>query len=175
MESLEFSYRSARSGAITSALVAVIVIESAAVHFAVVSRLPVLAWVLTLTGVVAVFWLVRDYVALGSGAVRLNDDTLDLTIGRRFSIALPLAIIERATTPTFRDLPAPGTNQGRDYLNLTKPGAPNVLLALSKPRRVRLTAGVHRDARRIAFRLDDAPRFLAALEERRTAIDARSA
>ena len=172
---LEFAYRSARSGAITAALVAVIVIESIAVHFAVVARLPVLAWGLTLMGAVAVLWLVRDYVALGTGAVRLGDDTLDLTIGRRFAISLPLAAIDRATVPTFRDLPAPGTTQGRDYLNLTKPGAPNVLLVLTELRRVRITAGVHRDVRRIAFRLDDAPRFLAALDERRAAVAARSA
>ena len=37
-DTLEFSYRAARSGAITAAIIAVIVIESAAVHFAVVVR-----------------------------------------------------------------------------------------------------------------------------------------
>lgn len=175
MSPLKFSYRSARSGAITITLVAVILIESVAVHFAVAARRPVLAWVLTLTSLVAVLWLVRDYVALGTGAVRLGDETLELTIGRRFAIAIPLAAIERAITPTFRDLPAAGATRGRDFLNLTKPAAPNVLLVLREPRRVRLTAGVHRDARRIAFRLDDAPRFLTALEERRAAIAARTA
>jgi hypothetical protein len=173
--SLEFSYRSARSGAITSALVAVIAIESAAVHFAVASRLPVLAWVLTLTSVLAVLWLVRDYLALGTGVIRLWDDMLELAIGRRFAMNIPLATIERATAPTFRDLPAPGTKHGRDFLNLTKPAAPNVLLVLREPQRVRLTAGVHRHARRITFRLDDAPCFLAALEERRAAVAAQSA
>ena len=152
-----------------------IVIESAAVHFAIASRLPALAWVLTLMGLAAVVWLIRDYVAMGSGAVRLGDDSLELTIGRRFAITLPLAAIERAAAPTFRDLPAPGTTQGRDYLNLTKPAAPNVLLMLAELTRVRLIVGVHRTARRIAFRLDDAPRFLAALDERRAAIATRSA
>ena len=175
MARLEFSYRSARSGAITAALIALIVIESVAVHVAVVSRLPVLAWALTLMGVIAALWLVRDYVAMGRGAVRLGDDALELTIGRRFAVTVPLAAIERAATPTFRDLPTPGTTQGRDYLNLTKPSAPNVLLVLAESRRVRLIAGVHRDVRRIAFRLDDAPRFLAALAERRAAITTRSA
>lgn len=174
MASLEFSYRSARSGAITFAFVAVIVIESAAVHFAVAARRPMLAWGLTLTSVIAILWLVRDYQALGTGVIRLGDEMLELTIGRRFAIGIPIATIDRALPPTFRDLPAPGTTQGRDYLNLTKPAAPNVLLVLREPRRVRLTAGVRRDARRIAFRVDDAPRFLAALDERRTAVAARS-
>lgn len=152
-----------------------ILIESVAVHFAVAARRPVLAWVLTLTSVIAVLWLVRDYLALGTGAVRLGDETLELTIGRRFAMIVPLAAIERAATPTFRDLPAPGSTHGRDYLNLTKPAAPNVLVVLTEPQRVRLTAGVYRAARRIAFRLDDAPRFLAALDERRTAATARPA
>jgi hypothetical protein len=158
----------------TSALVGVIAIESAAVHFAVASRRPLLAWLLTLTSVLAVVWLVRDYLTLGAGAIRLGDDVLELTIGRRFAIAIPLATIERVSAPTFRDLPAPGTTQGRDYLNLTKPAAPNVLLVLREPQRVRLTAGVHRHARRIALRLDDAAGFLVALDERRAAA-ARSA
>ena len=175
MTSLEFSYRSARSAAITTTLVVVILIESVAVHFAVAARRPVLAWVLTLTSVAAVLWLVRDYLALGTGAVRLGEETLELEIGRRFAITLPLTVIERAAAPTFRDLPAAGTTQGRDFLNLTKPAAPNVLLVLREPTHVRLTAGVRRAARRIAFRLDDAPSFLAALEKRRAAIAARSA
>lgn len=174
MSSLEFSYRSARSAAITFTFVAVILIESAAVHFAVAARLPMLAWVLTLSGLVAVLWLVRDYRALGAGVVRLGDETLELTIGRRFAIGIPLTTIERATAPTFRDLPAPGTTQGRDFLNVTKPAAPNVLLVLREARRVRLTAGLHREARRVAFHLDDASGFLAALEERRVAIATRS-
>jgi hypothetical protein len=153
----------------------VIAIESAAVHFALVARLPLLAWLLTVMSVIAALWLIRDYIDLGRGAVRLGDDTLELSIGRRFAISLPLSAIERAMTPTFRDLPVPGTTQGRDYVNLTKPGSPNVLLFLREARRIRLMAGVRRDARRIAFRLDDAPGFLAALDERRAAVNARSA
>jgi hypothetical protein len=173
--SLEFSYRSARSAGITFTLVAVILIESAAVHVAVAARRPTLAWVLTLTSLIAVLWLVRDYRAMGIGVVRLGDDSVDLAIGRRFGVVIPLAAIERATAPTFRDLPAAGTTQGRDFLNLTKPAAPNVLLVIGAPRRIRLAAGLHRDVRRIAFRLDDGASFLGALEERRAAIAQRRA
>lgn len=153
----------------------VVLIESVAVHFAVAARRPALAWGLTLTSLAAVLWLVRDYLALGTGAVRLGEETLELTIGRRFAITIPIVAIDRAATPTFRDLPAAGTTQGRDFLNLTKPAAPNVLLVLREPTPVRLTAGVRREARRIAFRLDDAPSFLAELAERRAAIATRSA
>lgn len=166
-EQLEFSYRDARSGAITTAFVAVILIESVAVHFAIAARNRPLAWALTLTSLLAVAWLVRDYLALGSGVIRLVDETLQLTVGHRFDIPIPIQDIERAIRPSFRDLPAPGTNQGRDYANLTKPAAPNVLIVLTATKKVRLTAGIHRELRRIALKVDDPTAFLTALDERR--------
>ena len=55
-------------------------------------------------------------------------------------------------------------------INLTKPAQPNVLIVLTEPQRVRLTAGLHRDVRRVALRLDDGRGFLAALESRRTTL-----
>jgi hypothetical protein len=167
---LEFSYRSARSAAFTWGIVGVIAIESVAVHFAIAARFPRVAWAVTLGSLLGALWIIRDYAALGSGAVRLSDDALHLRIGRRFDFAVPLLAIDRALAPTFRDLPTPGTNQGRDYLNLTKPSQPNVLIVLADPQRVRLTAGLHRDVRRVALRLDDGPGFLAALESRRTTL-----
>jgi len=174
-ESLAFSYRSARSGAIMVAIIAVIAIESVAVHFAVAARHPVVAWALTLASLAAVLWLVRDYRALGREAVRLDDDTLRLTIGRRFDITIQLVTVERVLKPTFRDLPTTGTNDGRDYLNLTKPAMPNVLIILVLIQRVRLPAGLHRDVRRLALKLDDPAAFLLAVEARRAALPARTA
>jgi len=171
---LAFSYRGARSPAITTAFCGVIAIESVAVHFAVAARHPLVAWTLSLASVIAILWLVRDYRALGSRAVRLTDDRIRLCIGRRFDVKIPLAQIARVLHPTFRDLPAPGTNQGRDYLNLTKPAAPNVLIVLHETQRVRLALGIHRAVRRIALRLDAGEEFLRAVGER-LAVAARSA
>jgi hypothetical protein len=167
IDELRFTYRSARSTAITTAISAVVVIESVAVHFAVAARHPALAWTLTLASVAAILWLIRDYSALGTGAVAITGDQVHLMIGRRFDITIPLATVARVVKPTFRDLPTPGTNQGRDYLNLTKPAAPNVLIVLDEPRRVRLTAGIHRDVQRLALKLDDPAAFLVALDDRR--------
>ena len=172
---LEFSYRSARSPAIMSAVGAVVVIESVAVHFAVAARHPRVAWALTLTSVAALVWLVRDYRALGSGFIRLENDALHLRVGRRVDTSVPLARVRRALKPTFRDLPTPGTNEGRDYLNLTKPAAPNVLIVLDTPQRVRLAAGIHREVHRLALRLDDQEAFVRAVNEHRAALAAHSA
>src|SRR5579864_4254302 len=93
-----FSYRSARSPAITSAISVVVVIESIAVHFAVAARHPRTAWALTLSSVAALLWLVRDYLTLGSGVIRLGSDAVHLRVGRRFDITLPLASVDRKST-----------------------------------------------------------------------------
>ena len=172
---LQFSYRTARSTAITTAIIAVVLIESFAVHFAVAARHPIVAWILTLSSIAAVAWLLRDYLALGTGAVRLTADMVNLTIGRRFDVALPLGAIARVIAPTFRDLPTPGTTQGRDFLNLTKPAAPNVLIFLEESRRLAITMGITRDVKRIALKLDDSAAFISAIEARRAALPARSA
>ena len=157
-----------------SAIGAVVVVESIAVHFAVAARHPRVAWALTLSSVAALVWLWRDYRALGSGAIRLDGGDLHLHVGRRFDVKLPLARIARSLRPTFRDLPTPGTNEGRDYLNLTKPAAPNVLIVLDAPQRMRLTAGVHRHIGRIALRLDQPDAFLRTIDEQRAALAAHS-
>jgi hypothetical protein len=163
-EPTRFSYRSARSGAITAAISAVVVIESAAVHFAVAARHPLAAWALTLTSVAALVWLVRDYRSLGAGAVRVEPGQLRLAIGRRFDVAIPFSAIARVIKPSFRDLPMPGTNEGRDYLNLMKPAAPNVLIGLSQPVRVRLPVGLHREVTRVGLKLDDPASFMHAVD-----------
>ncbi|HEY2853993.1 MAG TPA: hypothetical protein VGJ18_14155 [Gemmatimonadaceae bacterium] len=172
---LQFSYRTARSTAITTAIIAVVLIESVAVHFAVAVRHLALAWGLTLSSLLAILWLVRDYVALGAGAVRVSADEVHLTIGRRFKLDIPLRAIARVISPTFRDLPTPGTTQGRDFVNLTKPAAPNVLLGLEETRRIRIATGIGRDVKRIALKLDDPRAFISAIEARRAALAARSA
>ena len=163
-EAQEFSYREARSGAVTAAITIALIVESLAVHFAVAVRHPLVAWALTLTSVTAILWLVRDYRALGAGRVRLESDRVRLAIGRRYDVALPRIVIARVVKPTFRDLPAPGTTQGRDYVNLTKPAAPNVLVTLTQPVEVRLPGGLRRNVQRIGLRLDDPTSFLRALQ-----------
>ena len=140
-----------------------ILIEAVALHLVLSTRHPIAAWSLTALSATAVAWLVRDYLALGAGAVRVSDGDLHLRIGHRFDVRVPVANVTRAITPSFRDLPTPGTNEGRDYLNLTRPASPNVLVVLDGPVRVRLPGGLHRTVRRLGMRLDEPSRFIEAL------------
>lgn len=171
----EFTYRSARSGGVTAAISAVVLIETVAFHFLISARHPAIAWPLTIVSLSAVVWIVVDYRAMGRGAIRVDEHTLYLTIGRRFDVALPLASVDRAFSPSFRDLPTPGTNQGRDYVNVTKPAKPNVLVVLREPRRMRIAMGIHRVVQRVAIHVDDPAALLRALDERRASDAARTA
>jgi hypothetical protein len=164
-----FSYRSARSGSFVAGIAIVLVVETVALHFLLVSRYPLVAWCLTASSIFAIWWVTRDYIALGRGAVRVDGDSVHLQIARRFDIVVAVANVARVLQPSYRDLPTPGTNQGRDYLDLTKPGTPNVLVVLETPTKVRLAAGVYRTVRRFALHLDDPAAFVAELHGRQTA------
>ena len=146
-----------------------LLIETAALHLVLVSRHPVLAVSLTTSSVLAIIWLVRDYLALGRQVVQLDDETLRLKVGRRFDISVALANITRVLRPSFRDLPTPGTNQGRDYLNLTKPASPNVLIVLHMPVKVRLPGGFHRMVGRLSLHLDEPEVFVNEFVARQAA------
>jgi hypothetical protein len=158
-----FTYRSARSGSVVGGLGLVIAIETVALHLWLAARHPVAAWALTAGSLATLGWLAADYRALGRGAVLLDGDTVDLRVGRRAAVRLPRTAVLTVARPTWRDLPAAGTPAAADYLNLTKPATPNVLLTLSAPTTVRLPGGLTRQARRLGVRLDDPDAFVAAL------------
>ena len=158
-----FTYRSARSGSLVVGLGLAIVVETVALHLVLHARHPWLAWILTTSSLSAIVWLAGDYRALGSGAVRLEGDTLDVSVGRRVSVRLPLSTVQSVVRPTWRDLPAPGDRATGEFLNLTKPAAPNVLVTLVAPATVRIPGGLRRQVRRLAMHLDDPAAFVSAL------------
>ena len=160
----QFSYRRARSGSLLIGICIAILVETAALHLFLYSRSRIAAWVFTSLSVWAILWLVRSYQALGTGVISVDDEKVDLTIGRRYSMRVPRAIIADVSQPSFRDLPTPGTNEGRDFLNLLKPATPNVLIRLREPLRVRLAGGLHRTVIRLGLHLDNPSAFIDALQ-----------
>lgn len=160
----QFSYRSARSGSFVVGFTIAILIESVAVHFLLASRSRTAAWLLILLSMWAIVWLLRDYEALGRGAVDVSEDVILLRIGRRFSVRLRRADVDHLLQPSYRDLPTPGTNQGRDYLNMTKPAQPNVLIVLRESVDVPLLGRLRLSVRRLGMHLDDPSGFIKAVE-----------
>ena len=159
----QFTYRSARSGSFIAGIVLALLAETLVIHLWIVGRHPLVAWLLTISSLGAVAWLVADYLAMGRGAIGVGHDELALDIGRRFSVRRPRARVMSAALPTWRDLPEAGTPAASDYLNLTKPATPNVLLTLHEPTRVRIRGGIFRTARRIGLHVDDPERLVTLL------------
>ncbi|HET7457571.1 MAG TPA: hypothetical protein VFJ74_07940 [Gemmatimonadaceae bacterium] len=160
----EFTYRQARSGSLAAGLGGAIAVETVALHLWLAARHPAIAWVLTASSVSALAWLAADYRAMGAGAVRVGGGRLDLRVGRRFALTLPVdAVAAAVARPSWRELPAAGTPAARDYLNLTKPATPNVLLMLADPTPIRLPGGLSRTVRRLGICLDDPTAFVAAI------------
>jgi len=62
-------------------------------------------------------------------------------------------------------VPAPGSPQATDYLNLMKPATPNVLLTFTLPVTVRLRGGLQRSARRLGLCLDEPDAFIRAVAD----------
>jgi hypothetical protein len=104
-----------------------------------------------------------DYQALGRGTVRIEVDALDLRVGRRAAVRVPLNAVATVFAPSWRDLPAAGTPDSRDYRNLMQPSTPNVLVTLVAPAMIRLPGGMQRPAQRLGLRLDDPAGFIAAV------------
>jgi hypothetical protein len=142
----------------------VIGVETSVMHLWLRLQHPLLAWSLTAASICALCWLAADYRALGRGAIRVDGDVLDLQVGRRVTLRVPLSAVAAVGRPSWQDLPAPGAPGSEEYRNLMKPATPNVLVTLAEPTRVRLPSGIERSARRLGLRLDDPGGFIAALE-----------
>jgi hypothetical protein len=140
-----------------------ITIETFVLHVLLFGRHPILAWALTSSSLSAIAWIIADYRALGRGAVQIEDQIIDLRIGRRFAMQVPTAAVVSAMRPSWRDVPVRGTTGAIGYLNLTKPAGPNILLTLAAPAMVRLPGGMRRSVTRLGVCLDAPDEFLAAL------------
>lgn len=158
-----FSYSSARSGSLLAGIGLALVVETVALHLWLHVRHPFIAWGLTLASVGTLVWLVADYVAMGRGVVTVDDDALHCVIGRRFNVTVGRDAVESVVRPGWKDIPESGTPAAADYLNLTKPAEPNVLITLASPTRVRLPGGISRHVRRLALHLDEPEAFVSAL------------
>ena len=156
---LTFSCRGARSSAITGVVIALIVVETAVLHLLLVRVVPVLAYLLTLSSLALLLWLIRDFRALARvPALTVTGDRLRLTVGKRIAGEVPVAAV-RADRPTWKDLSAGAPR----YLNGTKPATPNIMLFFEPAQVLTIVGAVRRPVIRLALHLDDPDRCIAAL------------
>ena len=168
----EFTYRTARSGALVVGLSIVIGVEAGVLHLWLRPHHAALAWILTLSSLSVVVWFAADYRALGCGTIRVDRDAVDLRVGQRANLRVPLRAVASVVRPSWQEVPAAGELGSKDYRNLMKPAAPNVLVTLTEPRAVVLLGAISRPARRLGLRVDDPDGFIAAIASARAAVGA---
>lgn len=158
---LAFTYRSARSGALTVGLSMAIVVETVVLHLWLAPRHRTLAWVLTALSAFTIGLLARSYHAWGRGAVQVTPERLALRVPGRAEAEVSRAVLARATGATWRDVP---DRHDGAYINMMGPAEPNVLLVFSTPVGVRVAGGlVTRRVARLGLHLDDPGGFLRAV------------
>ena len=164
-EDVAFSALSARSKPLVIGASIAIVVETFVVHLLIVQRFPWLAVFLWLTNVYTIWWLVRDYRMVESRPTVLRRDDAFVGIGKRLRGAIPYAIMESVSRPSWQERPGPTTPE---YVKLSGTGDPNVLLRLREPYSFIGPMGIRKSGRLIGLKLDDPDGFVRAVKERMT-------
>jgi hypothetical protein len=159
-----FTYSKARSPALVWAVSIALVVETVAIHALLYQRSARIAWVFTATSIYTLFWLVREYRAMGTEAVEVGDESVRLRFGRRYDIPVSRSAIAEVRRATYRDVPTAGKVDPQRRLNLSRPAAPNVWLKLKQPVPVKAWNFSAGDRDSLLFYLDDPDGFLKALD-----------
>jgi hypothetical protein len=134
-------------------------VETVAFHLLLVGHHPVVAWVLTLSSLSLVVWLVRDYRAMADAAVRVDRSAVRFEFGRRLQAAVPGDAIGAVSRVGWHNLP-----QGmQDFVNITRPAQCNVLITFREPVKLRLLNAVWRPVRHLGVAADEPDAVVAAL------------
>lgn len=156
-----FTYRTARSGALSAGLALAVGVEALVLHLWLAARHPAWAWTLTALSLVTLIYLATEYRAWGRGAIRVTQDAVEIAISGRTAAVVPRSAVAGATLATWRILP-----DGPDaaYVNAMAPAEPNVLLELNTPVPARLAGGlVTRQITRLGLCVDDPAAFVQAV------------
>ncbi len=137
-----------------------VAVETVALHLFVASHWGATwAWILTATSIYTVLWFVGDFRAIELRPSYVTSDSLVLRHGLRADAVVSRATIERVESITWRTLPA----KSSDYLDLSRPGEPNIVLHLGTPAEVRLLFGRRRTVSRVGLRVERASEAIAML------------
>jgi len=139
--------------AIAALLIALISIETVAVHLLLATWSGLAAWIATAMSIYAVVWLAADLHALRLYPLRVTADAVVVSVGLRWRIAIPRdAIASVALGET-----APDGALDASVLE------PTVVLTLTRPIEARGPFGLRRAPSAIALTVDDPDRLIAAL------------
>jgi hypothetical protein len=146
-----FTYhRTSGYGAILFALLIVTLAEMIPVHILVTRWSPGAAWILTILSVYGLFWFVADYRATRLRPILLDDETLCVRTGLRWTIRIPRANI----IALHRKAP-----KSEPFLRATLPMMKSLWIELTEPVTAQGPYGIEKRARWISVAVDDAKAF----------------
>jgi hypothetical protein len=149
----------ARPATIPVAFSVVILIEAAVIHLWLHAKHPVAAWVVTLSSLATIWFIVSDMRGMRSAHLGLDDDALDVALGGRVRVRVPRSNVERVAKSGLKEMG--GYDPG--LVNGTKPDTPNVVITFREPVEVRLLGVSRKKMKRLAVRLAAPEEFLAAM------------
>lgn len=154
-----FTYRSSRSAGFLIGILIAVGVETIAIHLLFYASHPVISWIVVWLSILSGFWIAADYRARGSRALQLESERLELRIGLRPSFYLSLDSIAEVARANWKDIP----QQDPQYINLTAPAQPNVLLKLREQVRVPIALGLKRRATQLGLHVDEPDEFVSCI------------
>lgn len=144
------------TGPIVAALVAIVAIETVAVHLLLARWSHIAAWIATALSVYAIFWLLGDYRSLRARTSQVSDGVLRFRLGLRQEATIPLTQIESVESCRVFEK-APGS------VKATAMQEPNLVIRLREPVEVVGMYGVRKRASAIAVRAANPSAMRASL------------
>lgn len=154
-----FSYhKDSGYGAAIAGLMLAVPVETVVVHMLVAQWSDIAAWILTLSSVYAVFWLIADYRASVLRPFVFENDTLKIRSGMRFEADIPLASIASYE----KEMPE---IDKKKLINLGMMGIVNGWLVFDAPIEVETVFGGKKEIEAIGVAVDDHARFSRMIGE----------
>jgi hypothetical protein len=152
-----FTYhRKSGYGALVFALLIVTLGEAIPVHILVLRWSPQAAWLLTALTLYSMLWFLADYRAMRLRPILLDEETLCLRTGLRWTVRIP-----RAHIAAIHSKPPKSEPTLRTALPMTKP----LWIELTEPVTAQGPYGIEKRGRWISVTVDEVADFRAAIQE----------
>lgn len=153
----KYTHTRARSFGLIAGIALSVVAESIGVHV-LVQRLWVSALIVGLH-VAVVWYLIRDYRAIGKKRSTITETEVQLEFGQRAHCRVPIASVVSVERASWREM----ERKGGGFLSVVPFGDPNVVLTVSRPVEVQLGFGRRKYATCLGLVFDDPDLFVSDL------------
>lgn len=154
-----FSYYQLRNSTVLIGLGLMLVIESIPVHFLLHQWQPWLAWLLTISNIYVLLWLIADYRAMQLKPIELYEDRLVIHQGLRASVTVKLEHIRSITA--YED----SSSLNKEAINLSCSKVPQLTLELTQAMTVKQLFS-NKSAKVFLFSVQNTDAFVNAVEQK---------